>query len=82
MAKLSAIAVMKGLQKEVENLSEHTGVEETILVNEFSAQFVDAAEKLQEEKVLDAHRCFRRALEARRHDGRKTSLPSDPRLLP
>jgi hypothetical protein len=48
---------MKGLQMEVENLPEHTGVEATILVKDFGVQFLDAEELLQEEKVLDLRSC-------------------------
>jgi hypothetical protein len=73
---------MKGLQKEVEDLPEHTGVEETILVNEISAQIMDAAEKLHEEKDLGPQSCFRKSLGTRHHDGREASQPSDPILLP
>jgi NH3-dependent NAD+ synthetase len=73
---------MKGLQKEVEDLPEHTGVEETILVNEISAQIMNAAEKLHEEKDLGPRRCFRKSLETRHHDSREANQPSDPRLLP
>jgi hypothetical protein len=73
---------MKGLQKEVKYLPEHTGVEEIILVNEISAQIMNASDKLHEEKDLEPQRCFRKSPEARRHDSRDTSQPSDPRLLP
>jgi hypothetical protein len=38
---------MKGLQKEVKNLPEHTGVEEII------AQIMSASDKLREEKDLE-----------------------------
>jgi hypothetical protein len=44
---------MKGLQKEVEDLPEHTGVDE------MSAQIMNAAEKLHEEKDLGPQSCFR-----------------------
>jgi hypothetical protein len=67
---------MKGLQKEVEDLPEHTGVDE------ISAQIIDAAEKLHEEKDLEPHCCFRKGLKTRHHDCREGSQPSDPRLLP
>jgi hypothetical protein len=67
---------MKGLQKEVEDLPEHTGVDE------MSAQIMNAAEKLHEEKDLGPQSCFRKSLGTRHHDGREASQPSDPRLLP
>jgi hypothetical protein len=49
--------VKKGLQKEVDNLSENTGVDATMLVIDFGAQFLDADELLQEGKVLDLRSC-------------------------
>jgi hypothetical protein len=50
--------VLKDLQTEVDKLPEHTGVEATISVDDFGAQFVDAEELLQEEKkVLDLQGC-------------------------
>jgi hypothetical protein len=42
--------VLKDLQTEVEKLSEHTGVEATMSVENFGAQFLDADELLQEKK--------------------------------
>jgi hypothetical protein len=50
LAKLSAPTVLKDLQTEVEKLSEHTGVEATMSVENFGAQFLDADELLQEKK--------------------------------
>jgi hypothetical protein len=67
---------MKGLQKEVKNLPEHTGVEEII------AQIMSASDKLHEEKDLEPQLCFRKSPESRRLDSRDTNQPSDPRLLP
>jgi hypothetical protein len=57
LAKLSAPTVMKGLQMEVDKLSEHTSDEAIILVEDFGAQFLDAYEFLQEKKVLDLQGC-------------------------
>jgi hypothetical protein len=48
---------MKDLQTEVDKLPEQTGVETTISVEDFGAQFVDAEELLQERKVLDLQGC-------------------------
>jgi hypothetical protein len=48
---------MKGLQMEVDKLSEHTSDEAIILVEDFGAQFLDAYEFLQEKKVLDLQGC-------------------------
>jgi hypothetical protein len=42
---------------EVDNLPEHTGVEATMLVNDFGAQFLDADGLLQEGNVLDLRSC-------------------------
>jgi hypothetical protein len=70
LAKLSTPALKKGLQAEVENMSEHTGVDKAILAKDLSTLFWDAEEMLQEEQP-----------DARRHHGRKINLPSKPEFL-